>query len=98
MTQLTLLVLANSLWCLGIHFLATESFLSKIAEWITTYFEEKNLYWVTKPLYNCMPCMASVHGTIGFFIYFHTFTQAIVPYLVVLLGVNVLLSKYYYEG
>ena len=42
--------------------------------------------------------MASVHGIIGYFYMYETINAFTLVYLIVLLGVNVLVSKYYYEN
>jgi hypothetical protein len=98
MIQLTLFVLANSLWCLGIHYLFIDGPFKRLGDWLSYYTTESNIYWITKPFYNCMPCMASVHGLIGYFYMYETINAFTLVYLIVLLGVNVLVSKYYYEN
>lgn len=64
--MITLLII-NSLYIVGLH-LATgdEMIFSKPALWIET----KIPYWMTKPLFNCTTCMASVHSIIPFW-YMH---------------------------
>jgi hypothetical protein len=58
------------------------------------------LYFVTdfwsKPLFDCPPCMASVWGLIGW-LYFVTDFH-LIPYLLILCGLNALTSKMFYYG
>jgi len=90
---LSLVLVLNSLACLGVHCLTREGMiLEKVANYIRLYIGE---FWC-KPLFDCPPCMASVWGLLGWF--YLTPSLAIVPYLLVLCGVNALTSKMFYYG
>lgn len=57
--------------------------------------------WIKKPLFQCLPCMASVWGTIVFIAFYQndadiSFIKYIV-YIYCLSGVNRLVEKYIYE-
>jgi hypothetical protein len=88
----------NSLFCLGVQILLTgENMVFKqLGDWITLHSQD--YYWITKPFYNCLPCMASVYG-FSLFIFMFGFTWAVLPYCIALCGLNSLVSKlYYYES
>jgi hypothetical protein len=81
---------------LGVHVLFNEHFLKPIASFIEMGVGKH--YWITKPLFNCMPCMASIHGMFGFLLIFGDFSIWAVLYCIALCGLNSLISKlYYYE-
>jgi hypothetical protein len=87
------IILLNSLICLGVHVLTRDGMLfENIANLVRDNISE---FWC-KPLFDCPPCMASVWGLLGWF--YLTPSLAIVPYLLVLCGVNALISKLYYYG
>lgn len=53
-------------------------------------------YWLTKPLYNCPPCMASIHSTYvyWFFMPFELHSLYIYPiYILALSGLNYIISE-----
>jgi len=61
------------------------------------YFHAQEITdYLFKPLFDCPPCMASVWGFLGWF--YLTPGLALLPYLLVLCGVNALVSKLYYYG
>lgn len=97
--QLFLVLALNSLACLGIHCLTSEGMvLNKPAEWIHNKLDGVFDFsdFICKPLFDCMPCMASIWGIIGWF-YFQPDIH-LIPYLLILCGVNTLVSKVYYYG
>ena len=57
---------------------------------------QKIANYLCKPLFDCPPCMASVWGLIGWF-YFVTDLH-LIPYLLILCGLNALMSKMFYYG
>ena len=90
---LSLVLVLNSLGCLGVHCLTREGMLfEEIANIIRHYIGD---FW-SKPLFDCPPCMASVWGISGWF-YFAPDLH-LIPYLLVLCGLNALISKLYYHG
>lgn len=90
--MITLLII-NALYIVGLH-LATgdEMIFSKPALWIET----KVPYWVTKPLFNCPTCMASVHSIVPYW-YMTEFSidNAIiyVVYVFALAGLSTILAR-----
>jgi hypothetical protein len=90
---LYLAIVLNSLACLGVQCLTREGMLMyKVADYISSKVGE----FICKPLFDCPPCMASVWGLLGWF-YLEP-GLAILPYMLVLCGVNALISKLYYYG
>ena len=88
-----LAIVLNSFACLGVHCLTREGMLMyNVADYIRSKVGE----FICKPLFDCPPCMASVWGLLGWF-YLEP-GLAIVPYMLVLCGVNALISKLYYYG
>lgn len=87
------LLLFNALYIVGFH-LATgeEMILNKPALWI----EQKIPYWMTKPLFNCPTCMASVHSIIPYW-YGQSFTmEAVIVYIgyvCALAGLSTILAR-----
>ena len=98
-TELFLVLVLNSLVCLGVHVLTRDGMLfAPVADWIRNSLKgvfNISEFWC-KPLFDCPPCMASVWGLLGWFYLMPSL--AIVPYLLVLCGVNALISKLYYYG
>lgn len=91
--QLFLLIVLNSLACLGIHCVTRDGMIfGTIADYIRDAIGDMTC----KPLFDCPPCMASIWGIAGWF-YFQPELN-IIPYLLVLCGVNALVSKLYYYG
>lgn len=91
--QLFLLLALNSLACLGIHCVTREGMIfGAVADYIRDCIGE----YSSKPLFDCPPCMASVWGIAGWF-YSHPEIH-IIPYLLILCGVNALVSKLFYYG
>jgi hypothetical protein len=107
-TQLFLAIALNSLVCLGVHVATREDMIlfpfaqfikrlsRKVGDYISPCSDFNMAYYVCKPLFDCPPCMASVWGLLGWFYLMPSL--AIVPYLLVLCGVNSLISKLYYYG
>ena len=95
--SLFLALVLNSFFCVGVHILFTfENMPFKpIGDWFTLMAQER--YWITKPLYNCLPCMASVYGCLFFSLMFG-FTWVVLPYCIALCGFNYYASKLLYYG
>jgi hypothetical protein len=54
-----IVAILNILWIIGIYKVTDQGMiLGGGASWLT----EKLPHWVTKPLFNCVYCMSSVHG------------------------------------
>ena len=106
--NLILILIINSLICLGVHVVTRDGMLFAFVEEAANSFLWKihDMFWpckpntwssyLLKPLFNCPPCMASVWGIAGWF-YFAPDLH-LIPYLLVLCGLNALISKLYYYG
>ena len=105
MINLLILITLNSLLCNGLYnafqFESTETGIpdskTKGIFWFWKYYilDEIN-YRVSKPLGNCLTCMASVYSFIPYFGYFGFEPQAIVfypGYVLALAGLNNVISK-----
>lgn len=97
--QLYLVIVLNSIICLGIHTTTREGMVFEpIANAMRCFANgimDESQY-LCKPLFDCMPCMASIWGVAGYF-YFEPDINIIV-YVLALCGVNALISKIYYYG
>jgi hypothetical protein len=71
------------LWCQGVYKLFDDGF-EKVASWIESKIGRK---WC-KPLFDCPPCMASVHGTILSFVFFGFDIFSWILYCFCLCGLN----------
>jgi hypothetical protein len=57
------LLIVNALFIVGLHLATGEDMIfNKPALWV----ESKVPYWMTKPLFNCPTCMASVHSIVPY--------------------------------
>lgn len=83
----------NTLFCLGIHKVTRDgNIFCYIADYIRSII---GAYW-SKPLFDCLPCMASVWGIYGWL-----FLQPkidIITYVIALSGLNYLTAKLAYYG
>ena len=71
-------------------------FISKQLLWWVKYYTRHWPWWITKPLYSCCSCMASIHGTlfIVLFMPFTVETLIIAPFYVgALAGLNQLVAN-----
>ncbi len=50
--------------------------------------------WISKPLYNCPPCMASVHGFAAYCIFYGDVDARIIPFIFCVSGLNWLLVSF----
>lgn len=78
MIELLLLMLFNSLYIVGVY-LATgqDMVFERPARWI----ESKIPYWITKPLFNCPTCMASVHSILPFWMTYEVSKDTVMCYV-----------------
>jgi len=75
----------NAFVCWGINKFTREGMVGeKIGLWSVKIFGE---FW-SKPVTECLPCMASVHGTYGFFLFYKGELWMLPFYLLALVGVN----------
>lgn len=110
MIELILLLIVNSLVCLGVFNAAFYAIEDKYPNpvkihkgllWVVPYlFEYKfnikpESFWL-KPIYSCLPCMASIHSTYVYWIYYNFNTFNLLQYVIyifALSGLNLLLDK-----
>ena len=86
--HLFLVLVLNSLMCLGVHLLTCEDMLLEHpADVIRGFIGD----FATKPLFDCLPCMASVWGAIGWFVF--TPDINIIVYMLTLCGFNWFTAK-----
>jgi hypothetical protein len=82
-------LLIGFLWCQGVYKLFDDGL-----SWIASKIEMKiGLIW-SKPLFNCPPCMASVHGTILSFAFFGFDFRTWILYCFCLCGFNYLFQLF----
>jgi hypothetical protein len=113
MTDFILLLILTSLWCFGFRALFQEDMIfEKIGDKLwgeEKYYTidkatkvKKGLLpeWICKPLFQCPPCMSSIHGTYAFFSLFdHHHINILdtvslwVAFCVCLCGLNYLITK-----
>lgn len=93
-------ILLTSLWCLGFYKAFDDnmvfSFIRKYLisyRWSSPEFKPKYVHWIWKPIFDCPPCMASLHGFIAFFIFYGTIDFRVIPFIFCVSGLNWLLSS-----
>jgi len=92
--DLLLMVALGTMWIWGIKCLFAEHMvLGKFA------IKLRNLYpvYLTKPLFDCPPCMASIHGTLIYLLYSGKSIQEWILFCVVLCGFNFIIKLWLYE-
>jgi hypothetical protein len=79
MIDLILLMLINSLAIVGIYLsFGKEMIFFRLGLWV-----EKNIHYdLTKPLFNCPTCMASVHSVIPFWMTYELSYQTVLLYII----------------
>lgn len=96
MIDLILLLIIGSLWIWGVF----AAFDDPNIFWpVRKFIEKNNDPWITKPLFGCVYCMASVHGFYLSGVYclagHHPFW--IIPiYIICLCGLNFIIKEYLY--
>lgn len=87
--QLSLVLVLNSLLCLGVHLLTDEGMLLEYpADVLRAFIGD----FPCKPLFDCLPCMASVWGIVGWYAFDMVEINPIV-YMLCLCGVNWFTAK-----
>jgi len=111
MITLLLLLLFNSLVCLGFYqacvyedatrqvdkggFLNVETYKEKGLLWFIPYSFNTAPWWIRKPIYECLPCMASAHSYV-YWIFMDPTTKNLMVYPVYILalaGMNLILDQ-----
>lgn len=87
-------IIECTLWIWGFYALFQEPFiLYKLGDWMR-YLLPK---FITKPLFDCMVCMASVHGTLFYVIFVRGTLIEWVVFCVSVCGLSFILREYLYE-
>lgn len=86
MIDFILLLILTSLWCFGVWNAFDEDMVfGGLRKYIDNWPG-----WIRKPLVDCPPCLASVHGFAAYAI-FHEIDLMVIPFIVCLSGLNWLL-------
>jgi hypothetical protein len=108
MIEFILYVLITSGWIWGFHCLFQEDHIFEfVADWWYKDDEEKNYSpepselelkvreYIAKPIFGCAACMASIHGTISYFLFvYRDFGFWLWPvFCIVLCGLNFVIIK-----
>ena len=82
-------------WIWGIRCLFAENM---VLEGLGYYLRDKLSLLITKPLFDCPPCMSSVHGTIGY-LYLFPDPNVVqwVAFCIFVCGVNYILKLLLFE-
>jgi len=90
MNEFIAFLLLNSLWIWGVRCLFSKGMaLDTVGDWL----EDSYSKWITKPLFGCAPCMSSIHGTIGYFIFVNQGIELWPLYCFCLCGLNFIIVK-----
>jgi len=92
--DLLLMVSLGTLWIWGIKCLFSEYMVLG-----TMAVRLRNLLpvYITKPLFDCPPCMASFHGTLIYIMYRSHSVQEWILYCILLCGCNFIIKLWLYE-
>lgn len=89
MIDFILLLVLTSTWCFGFRALfQPDMILEKVGDWMWDKSE-----FVSKPLFQCPPCMASIHGSIAFILFNDFFILQWIAFCICLCGLNYLITK-----
>lgn len=87
----------TALVCVGIHNVLTAD--GMIFKWLGDFIDSVvEINWIKKPLYQCLPCMASVWGSASYLYYYHGHDVVeFIIFVVIVSGLNKLFQKFIYE-
>lgn len=89
MVDFLLLLILTSLWCFGVKTLFSEGFLlERVGDWAWGKSE-----FLSKPLFQCPPCMASVHGGLAYIFFYDGPYGMSIFFLICLCGLNYLITQ-----
>jgi len=94
MTNLILMLLLGAAWIWGVKCLFTEMF---ILGPVANRLRSKLPGFITKPLFDCPPCMSSIHGTLVYWYMGGDSIPGWIFYCVALCGVNYMLKLNLFE-
>lgn len=103
MTDFILLLIVGSCWCWGVFTLFHEGyFLERIGNKLRKFdifpgnksMQERWIgTWYSKPLFDCPPCMASIHGLLISAIYYEWHIYPMGAYMICLCGLNFIVKS-----
>lgn len=93
-------LIAASLWCWGVFTLFHEGYLLERVGNILRKEDDNSPprmlgTWFTKPLFDCPPCMGSIHGFI-FGVYAFGFSWTVPAFMICLCGLNFIVKSLLY--
>lgn len=98
MTDFILLLILGSCWCWGVFTLFHEKYvLEKIGDLLRKENNDSPSKmegtWYSKPLFDCPPCQASVHGFLISAIYYEWHIYPMGAYMICLCGLNFIVKS-----
>lgn len=89
MTDFLLLLILTSCWCFGFRTLFQEGFLfHSLGDKLWAWSE----FW-SKPIFQCPPCMASIHGALAYIFFYDGYYGMSIFFLICLCGLNFLITQ-----
>jgi hypothetical protein len=85
-------LLIATAWIWGVHCLFYEGYLF---EKLGNKLHDEVGDWICKPLFDCPPCMSSIHGVI-FGIIFYGVSIKVIPFIICLCGINYVIKSFVY--
>lgn len=103
MTDFVLLLIVGACWCWGVFTVFHEGYLlerigNKLRKF-DVYPGKKSMQerwigtWYSKPLFDCPPCMGSVHGFMISAVYYEWHIYPMMAYMVCLCGLNFIVKS-----
>lgn len=98
MTDFILLLIVGACWTWGVFTLFHEGYILERAGNLFRKYNYKpnggfSGTWYSKPLFDCPPCMGSIHGFIISAIYYDWHIYPMMAYMVCLCGLNFILKS-----
>lgn len=93
MTDFILLLIVGVCWTWGVHCLFSDGYLFAGAGNMVRANVPK---WAAKPLFDCPPCMSSVHGFMISAIYYDFHIYPMLAFMVCLCGLNFIIKSILY--
>lgn len=91
MIELFVFCLLVSLFCTGLHIIMNfdEMLLVPVANFLSTHLAE----WICKPLFECLPCMASVWSVVLWLVWKGSLSFTVLFVMFVVCGMNGIVSS-----
>jgi len=98
MTDFLILLVVGSFWCWGVFTLFYDGYvLDKIGDLLRKENDDSppkiKGTWYSKPLFDCPPCMASIHGFLISAIYYDWLIYLMGAYMICLCGLNFIVKS-----